>query len=209
MAVNRRAFIGVLVLASAGLWLLLAGPERVLGFDLGNLGIALLLAATWAALLAVAKMPAHGIENEISPGEWRAWIALGFSAAIALYSIVHASAFQGPPLWQNPDANRVGRNIALLVIAWLVLSRVLAARWEGRVQQDERDREIEARANVCARVSLSVFVVALAIWLSFTPREQLAWAPPPMIAHLLIIALIVTSVIEYACTAFAYWRDRH
>jgi hypothetical protein len=177
--------------------------------DVGNLGVALLIGAAWGALFAVAKLPAHGIENEISPGEWRAWIALAFSAVIAIYSIVHAPVFQGPPLWHNPDANRVGRNIALLVIAWMVLSRVLATRWDGRIQQDERDREIESKANGWARASLSVFAIGIAVMLGFTPTERLAWAPPPMIAHLLVIGLIVSCLVDYAYTAIAYWRDRH
>jgi hypothetical protein len=209
MAVNRRAFVGLLVLASTGLWLLMAGPNRLLGLDLGSLGVALLIAATWGALFAVAKLPAHGIENEISPGEWRAWIALAFTAVIAVYSIAHAPVFQGPPLWRNPDANRVGRNIALLVIAWAVLSRVLATRWDGRIQQDERDREIESKANGWARTSLSVFAIGIAVLLGFTPTERLAWAPPPMIAHLLVIGLIMSCLVDYAYTAIAYWRDRH
>jgi hypothetical protein len=30
-----------------------------------------------------------------------------------------------------------------------------------------------------------------------------------MVGHLLIVGLIASWVVEYAVTAFSYWRDRH
>jgi uncharacterized membrane protein len=209
MSRQRGLFIGLVLVAAAGLWLLLAGPSKVLGIDTGNAGVGLLVTVTWVSLYAVSRMPTGGLENEVSPGEWRAWIALGFTAAIAAYAIANAQVFQGAPLWQNPDANRVGRNIALLAIAWAILSQVLQARWRGKVQEDERDRQIEARANVSARISLSVYVIGLAVMFGFSPAAKLAWAPPPMIAHLLIVGLILSCLIEWGVTAVSYWRDRH
>jgi uncharacterized membrane protein len=209
MTPRRGVFSGLVAVAGAGLWLLLAGPSKVLGIDTGNAGVALLVTVTWVSLHAVSRMPAGGLENEVSPGEWRAWIAFGFTAAIAAYAIAHAHVFEGPPLWQNPDANRVGSNIALLAIAWAILSQVLQARWRGKVQEDERDRQIEARANVSARMTLSVYVIGLAVMFGFSPAAKLAWAPPPMIAHLLIVGLILSCLIEYGVTAASYWRDRH
>jgi len=206
---RRGLFIGLFVIAVIANWLLLAGPAKVLGIDAGNAGIFLLMTVAWSSMYAIGQIPAAGIGNEASPGEWRAWIGLGFVAAIAAYSVVHAHVFQGPPIWQNPDANRVGRNIAMLVIAWAILSQVLQARWQGRVQQDERDREIETRAGVWARMSLTVFAIGLALLLGFSPSDRLAWAPPLMIAHLLIVGLILSSLVEYAVTAVSYWRDRH
>jgi uncharacterized membrane protein len=103
---------------------------------------------------------------------------------------------------------RIGRNIALLAIAWAILSQVLHVRWRGKVQEDERDREIEARAGVSARLTLSVYAIGLAVMFGFSPIAKLAWAPPPMIAHLLVIGLILSCLVEYAVTALSYWRDR-
>ena len=208
MDLRRGLFAGLVVVASAGLWLLLAGPSKVLGIDAGNAGIALLVTVTWVSLYAVGRMPNGDLDNAVSPGEWRAWIAFGFTAAIAAYAIAHAQVFQGPPLWQNPDANRVGRNIALLAIAWAILSQVLGARWRGKVQEDERDRAIEARASSWARIVLSVYAIGLAVMLGFSPAARLAWAPPPMIAHLLIVGLVLSCLVEYGVTAVSYWRDR-
>lgn len=209
MLVRRGLFAGLVVVASIGLWLLLAGPSKVLGVDTGSAGVALLVTATWISLYAIGSMPNGGLDNAISPGEWRAWIAFGFSAAIAAYAVANAHLFQGPPLWQNPDANRVGRNIALLAIAWAILTQVLQARWRGKVQEDERDRAIEAQASSWARISLSVYAIGLALMLGFSPAAKLAWAPPPMIAHLLIVGLVLSCLVEYGVTAVAYWRDRH
>ena len=208
MRLGRGLFSGLVMVAAAGLWLLLAGPSKVLGVDTGSAGVALLVTVTWVSLYAIGSMPNGGLDNAISPGEWRAWIALGFTAAIAAYAVANAHLFQGPPLWQNPDANRVGRNIALLAIAWAILTQLLQARWRGKVQEDERDRAIEAQASSWARISLSVYAIGLALMLGFSPAAKLAWAPPPMVAHLLVVGLVLSCLVEYGVTAVAYWRDR-
>lgn len=201
-------FVALLLVGAGATWLLLAGPDRVLGIDAGNLGVFALITVSWGSLIAVSRLPQQGIETAISPGEWRAWIAFAFTAVIAAYALTHAGVFQGPPLWRNPDAQRVGRTIALMVIVWIILFAVLRQRWHGRVQEDERDREIAVLAGEWARIALSVFAIALAVLLGFTPAERLDWAPPPMIAHLIVLALIAASLVEYGYTALAYWRDR-
>lgn len=208
MLARRGFFAALVVVAAAGLWSLLAGPSKLLGIDTGNAGVALLVTVTWVSLYAIGRMPNGDLDRAISPGEWRAWIAFGFTAAIAAYAIANAHLFQGAPLWQNPDANRVGRNIALLAIAWVILTQVLQARWRGKVQEDERDRAIEARAGNWARMTLSVYAIGLALLFGFSPASKLDWAPPPMVAHLLIVGLILSCLVEYAVTALSYWRDR-
>ena len=42
----------------------------------------------------------------------------------------------------------------------------------------------------------------------FSPAAKLAWAPPPMVAHLLIVGLVLSCLVEYGVTAVSYWRDR-
>jgi len=208
MSLDRGRFIALAVVAAFATWLLLAGPERILGIDGGNAGVLLLMAVGWGSLYAISRIPDGGLGETMSPGEWRAWLGLGFTLVIGAYSIVHAHVFQGPPLWQNPDANRVGRNIVMLLVAWAILSRVLDARWRPAVQRDERDREIDARATQSARIALVVILVGYAALFSFSPTGRLAWAPPPMIGHLLIVALIASCAVEYLATALGYWRDR-
>lgn len=206
---QRWLFVALLLIGACATWLLLAGPDRVLGIDAGNLGVAVLITVSWTSLIAVSRLPQDGIETAIAPGEWRAWIAFAFTAVIAAYALVHAEAFQGPPLWKNPDAQRVGRTIALMVIAWLILFAVLRQRWQGRVQEDERDREIAAKAQEWGRGALTFGVVAVAVTIGFSPPERLQWASHPMLAHLLVLTLIVGTLFEYAYSALAYWKDRH
>jgi len=206
---RRGLFIGLVTIGAVAIWLLLAGPARVLGFDTGNAGVVLLMLVGWCALYLVSRIPDGGLGETMSRGEWRAWLGCAFTLVIGVYSLVHAHAFQGPPLPHNPDANHVGRNVVMMLVSWMIFAQVLEQRWRGAVREDERDREIEARATGWARMTLVVLAIAMAVLLSFTPAERLAWAPPPMIGHLLIVGLIASCVVEYAVTALSYWRDRH
>ena len=117
--------------------------------------------------------------------------------------------FQPPALPHNPQATAVGRNLVLLLVAWAVLSSVVASRWKGRVQEDERDRDIARQASGWGRGATIACVVALAVTLGFSPAERLLWASHLMIANLLVLALMCGCLFEYATTAVAYWRDRH
>lgn len=209
LAPRRASVIGLAIIGAVATWLLLAGPERVLGIDAGNAGVVLLMLVGWGALYLISRISDGGLGESMSRGEWRAWLGCAFTLVIGVYSIVHAQAFQGPPLAHNPDANHVGRNIVMLLVSWMILAHVFDQRWNGAVREDERDREIAARAAGWARMTLVVLAIALAVLLSFSPTERLAWAPPPMIGHLLIVGLIASCVVEYAVTALSYWRDRH
>lgn len=206
---RRASFIGLAIVGAVATWLLLAGPERVFGIDSGNAGVMLLMLVGWGALYLVSRIPDGGLGESMSRGEWRAWLGCAFTLVIGVYSVVHAHAFQGPPLTHNPDANHVGRNVVMMLVSWMILAHVLDQRWRGAVREDERDREIAARATGWARMTLVVLAIALAVLLSFSPAERLTWAPPPMIGHLLIVGLIASCVVEYAVTALSYWRDRH
>jgi drug/metabolite transporter (DMT)-like permease len=208
-AKRRPLFIGLMMIGAVAIWLLFAGPANVLGVDTGNAGVLLLILVGWGALYLVSRIPDAGLVESMSRGEWRAWLGCAFAVVIGVYSLVHAPAFQGPPLTHNPDANHVGRNVVMMLVSWMIFARVLDQGWRGGVREDERDREIAARATGWARMTLVVLAIAMAVLLSFSPAERLAWAPPPMIGHLLIVGLIVSCVVEYVVTALSYWRDRH
>jgi uncharacterized membrane protein len=96
-----------------------------------------------------------------------------------------------------------------LLVAWSVLSRVVASRWKDEVQEDERDREIARQASGWGRGALIVCVIGMAVTLAFSPPDRLLWASHMMIANLLVLALMWGCLFEYAATAVAYWRDRH
>ncbi len=208
MLTQRSGFAGLLAIAGLALWLLLAGPSKLLGIDTGNAGMALLIGAAWISLYAIYRLPRGEVEKAVSPGEWKAWVGAAFMAITIAYFLAKAHVFQGPPIPHNPDATAVGRNLVMLLIAWAVLSGVMASRWKGEVEEDERDREIAVQAGGWGRGALVFCIVGIAVMLGFSPPEKLVWATHLMIANLLIFALMWGCLFEYAATAAYYWRDR-
>ena len=199
--------LAVLV-AMAGLsfWLLLAGPEEILGLDLGKFSIGVTALVAWATLHGVTAAPRGALDDAVSPGEWRAWVGLGFTAMVAAYLLAKSDVIAGAD--DLRDLGKVGGNIVLLLVAWAVVAQALRWRWKGGVQVDERDREIEGLAAGWARGALVVVMVGYAVLFGFTPADRLDWATPVVIAHLLIFGLVWHTLVEYAATVAAYWRDR-
>lgn len=208
MVLRRWGLAGLLVVAAAALWLLLAGPARLLGVDAGSAGMVLLVATTWAALYGIHRMPRGELDTAVSPGEWRAWTGVGFTSAAIAYFLAKADVLAAAPVLDNPDANAIGRNLVMLLIAWIVLASVLRSRWKNDVQEDERDREIERNASGWARGALTFCVIVVAVMLGLSPVSKLTWATPTAIANVLIFSLLWSSLIEYAVTAISYLRDR-
>ena len=199
--------LAVLV-AMAGLsfWLLLAGPEEILGLDLGKFSIGLSALVAWATLHGVTAAPRGALDETVSPGEWQAWIGLGFTFLVAAYLVSKADVIAGAVNLR--DLGKVGGNVVLLLIAWAVVGQALRWRWKGQVLEDERDREIEVLAIGRARNVLVTLVLMLAFKFAFSPAGELAWATPLAIAHLLVFGVVVHTLAEYAATVHAHWRDR-
>ncbi|MBN8799971.1 MAG: hypothetical protein J0H45_11585, partial [Stenotrophomonas nitritireducens] len=152
--VGKGKIAGVMVVAALAMWLLLAGPERVLGLDGGNVGILLLMGAMWAAVHGVGRATREELEGAGSPGEWKAWLGLGFMSLAVVYGLAKAPLFLHMARWNDPDAGAVARNLVMLLVAWTVLSRLLDSRWKGAVRGDERDRGIEQAAAAWGRGAL-------------------------------------------------------
>jgi len=197
-----------MLVAGCALWLLLAGPKQLLGWDAGNLGMVLLIASAWGLLYSVSRLPREALERSASPAEWKARVGAGFTLVAMAYFFAKMHVFNDAPFPHNPDATAVGRNLVLLLIAWTILSGVLASRWKGGVEEDERDREIAVEAAGWGRGALIFGIVGVAVMLSFTPASRLAWATPLMIGNLLIFALMWGWLCEYAATLILYRRDR-
>ncbi len=208
MVLRRWEFTGLLIAAGLALWLLLAGPDEVLGFDSGKAGMVLLTTTAWVSLYRISHVPRSELEAAISPGEWRAWVGFGFTLVAVVYFLVKVRIFGSGPGWSDPEASAVARNLVLLLIAWTVLSSVMGARWKGVVQEDERDRDIETKASGWGRGALVFSIIGFAVMLGFSPAERLQWATHFMIANLLVFALMWSWLCEYAATVAMYWRDR-
>lgn len=201
---KKLPWIALLFVAAVALWLMLAGSGQLLGFDPGQIGTVLLVAATWISLWRISYQPRSALEDDISPGEWRAWIGFCFMLAAVAYFIGKLHLFRS----DSVDARVVVRNLVTLGIAWAVLGQILASRWQGRVQADERDRDITRRAAQWGHGALVVVVIGLAVMLGFSPAPRLAWATPFFIANVLILMLMAGWLIEYGAMALQYWRDR-
>lgn len=208
MRLQRARWWVLLVGAMLAFWALLAGPDVLFGVDLGKWGTALLVAVAWVSMFAVSRTPPGEAERSLSPGEWRAWVGVAFMLAATGYFVAKAHVFADGPAWENHAARAVGRNLVLLLVAWSILNGVLGARWKGRVQEDERDREIEKQAAGWGRGALTACMIGLAVMLAFSPADRLVWATHFMIANLLVFALMWGWLCEYAATALMYWWDR-
>lgn len=198
---------GLAAIALPALWLLLAGPERVLGVDGGNAGMVLLVTAAWTSLLALSRLPRGEGERAIAPGEWKAWIGTGFMLVAMVFLATRADLFLGPSA-DRYSAQGVVRSLVMLLVAWAVLSQVVAARWKGAVDEDERDRDIARRAAIHGRNALVVAGIALAASLGFSSPDRLAWATHFGIANLLVFGLMLGWLVEYAAAALIYLADR-
>jgi hypothetical protein len=198
----------LMVVAGCALWLLLAGPKLLLGWDTGQLGMVLLIASAWGLLYAVSRMPREALERSASPAEWKARIGAGFILVAMAYFFANMHVFNDAPILRNPHANAVGRNLVMLLIAWAILSEVLASRWKGAVEEDERDRQIAVQAAGWGRGALIFSIVGVAVMLGFSPAGKLEWATPLMIGNLLIFALMWGWLCEYAATLVYYSLDR-
>jgi hypothetical protein len=199
--------IGLSAIALLALWLLLAGPKRLLGLDAGHVGMVLLVTAAWSSLLALARLPRGEAETAIAPGEWTAWIGTGFMLAAVVYLLAKADVFAAAS-FDDPGARAIARNLVLLLIAWAVVSRIFAARWKGTVQEDERDREIAVRAAAWGRGALIVAMIMIAVTPAFSPDARLTWASHFAIANMLVFALMCGWLFECAAAAAIYLRDR-
>ncbi len=208
MKLRPRGFGLILAVAGVALWLLIGGTGRVLGIDVGAFGVALLVTLAWTSLYAVSALPDGDFERQVSPGEWRAWVGVGFMVIALVYFLAKLPLFQGEAFGHAHHASAVGRNLVLLLIAWAVLDRVLSQRWKDRVQSDERDRQIQIRADRSGHTALIVALVTLAVTLGFSPLDRLAWASHFMIANLIVAALMFGWLVEYLTMAWQYWQDR-
>ena len=200
---------GVLIAAAGGaLWMLLAAPDRLFGWDAGQLVMVLLIACAWGLLYLVSRLPGDALQRAASPAEWKAWIGTGFIAVAMAYFLAKLPVLQAAVFPHDAGADAVGRNLVMLLIAWAILSSLLASRWKGAVEEDERDRDIAVRAAGWGHSALIFSIVGVAVTFGFTPADRLEWATPRMIGNMLVFALMWGWLCEYVATLAYYWVDR-
>lgn len=208
MSLHRWGIAGLLAGAGVAFWLLLAGPSKLLGVDTGQAGTALLVTVAWVSMYRVSRLPGDDLGAAASPAEWKAWIGAGFMLAAIAYFLAKIEVFAAARVFADADASAVARNLVLLLVAWSILSTLIASRWKGAVEEDERDRDIAARAVAWGRGALVVAVIMLAVTLGLSPVSRLQWASHFMVANLLVLALMWGCLFEYAAGAVLHWRAR-
>ena len=164
-------------IALPALWLLLAGPDRLLGIEGDHLGMGLLVTAAWTSLLALSKLPRGEGEAAIAPAEWRAWIGTGFMAVAVAYFLGNLEVFAAGP--DDRAARATATNLVLLLVAWTVLSQVLASRWKGTVEEDSVTAVSPCMPPGGGSGTAAVAVFALAGTLGFSPTERCSGPTPP------------------------------
>ncbi|MFZ2236941.1 MAG: hypothetical protein WBP11_15760 [Dokdonella sp.] len=203
-------WLWVLVPFGVGLLVLLSTQGLLIDRHLGVIGSLLLLVTAWVLLwLGTRGLWDKGQENQqstISLAEKETWAALFFTAFVGIFlaSELNVIAFAS----SAGELRGLGKVVTMTVIAWIILSAVLRQRSGQRVKSDERDREIQRRADAAGHTAICLLVIIIAVTLGLTPVSRLAWATPLLIANLLILALIVSSLVSLAIAASAYWRDR-
>ena len=208
MSLHRWGIAGLLAGAGIAFWLLLAGPSRLLGVDAGEAGTALLVTVAWVSMYRVSRLPGDELGAAASPAEWKAWIGAGFMLVAIAYFVAKIEVFAAAKVFADADASAVARNLVLLLVAWSVLSTVIASRWKGAVEEDERDRDIAARAAAWGRGALVLAVIMLAVALGLSPASRLQWASHFLVANLLVLAVMWGCLFEYAAGAVLHWRAR-
>ena len=205
----RTQLIASLLLGGVGLWMFFGDGIELAGASLGFVGVWLLVAATWFLVDAVQRIPRSEAELAIAPGEWQAWVGTAFLAAVLVSMLLHLDAFAAQvPIQHNPEAGAAGRGIGTLFVAWVVLAHVLKQRWNGSVLTDERDLRIEQLSACWGRGATIAAVVGIAVMLGFSPPDRVQAFSYPMLAQMLIGALVLGAWFDHAVAALLYWRDR-
>ena len=205
----RTQLMAALALAGIGLWLFFGDGIRLAGLSLGFVGTWLFVAAVWFAVDAVHRIPRSEAEQAIAPGEWQAWVGVGFVTAVLVAIALNGDAFVARvPIQENPEAGDAGRGIGTLFVAWVVLAYVLRQRWKGTVVADERDHRIEQVSGHWGRGATTAAVVGIALMLGFSPTARLQQFSYPFLAQLLMFALAWGAWSDHVVAAILYWRDR-
>jgi hypothetical protein len=172
--------IALVMLASAVVGILLVGPWIDWPFPEGWVGVALMLAAAFAMRRHWDRR-AETRGDEPGEPEREVWHGLASTSLIGA-QIATTLYLAGPALALHSDAaHHLGRT------TWTLIGGAVANRISGHV--------------------LAVLIVALAVLLGFTPPQRLAPMSHVFLAHLLLLTLVVSSLVNHALQLWGYRRD--
>jgi hypothetical protein len=182
--------IGALLASGAGVW-----PLRP-----GLCGAALML------LTAAAVRYRWGVLADAAPGspERALWVSLAGNAVVAAHLFVVLLHIGPDLLMHTPVVHAMGVDI------WTLVGGSVLAHWIARDPQprfDERDQWIAQRGLRAAHYALLLLLLLQILTLGFVHSGWVAQLSRPSIAHVLILAIIVSVLIDRVVCLYAYARD--
>lgn len=151
----------------------------------------------------------HGFAPRLAHGEWKAWVDSAFLITIFVLMAFGIRAFLGAqPVFDAPEAHQLGRVIAGIFIAWVIVSHLLRKRWANTVVADERDTQIALKTTQLSLYMLVCGLIAFAVGLSANPIDRLQWLSYALIAHLIIMIIVLAHLIGNLAQIAYYLRDR-
>lgn len=205
---SSRLFLALLPIIALGAWLLWFAPSKWWDIDTGILGSIVLSVCAWAGAFLVSRrreLPG----GHVGSGEQQAWLGVLFLAVIYAYFVSRISILGGAAdLYSDPHARAVGRNIAIMIIAWIAISSWLRHLREEEVLEDERDRRISNIAESFGNGALVFCLITFVVTIGFSPADRLAWLTPVRTATMLLNLLVLRSLLAAVAQVFLYWRDR-
>lgn len=205
----RTRLVLSLLVAGIGMCLFFSGIYRNFEIPMGFVGTVLFSAAVWSAVTAIHTTPTSDAEQRIAPGEWKAWVDLGFLVAIlAAMALALTVPHTVVPIGQDPDAQRFGRLLTAIFIAWAIVSYMLRKRWGAQVTHDERDAQIDLNTTKLSLYMMVCGMFAFVILLTANPLERLQWLSYGLIAHILIMIMVTAHLIGNIAQIVYYARER-
>ncbi len=195
--------IALVILLSAVVGALLAGPWIDWPLREGYVGVVLMIGA---ALVLRRHWQRRADTRGDEPGEPEREVWHGLASTSLIGAQIATTLFLAGPgiALHSPQAHQLGQTtwmlIAGAIVSWFILHR-------REVQRDERDRAIVTQASRVSGHVLVVLVVVLAVTLGFTPPQRLAPMSHVFLAHLLLLTLVISSLVNHALQLWGYRRD--
>jgi cytochrome c oxidase assembly factor CtaG len=195
--------IALVMLLSAGVGVLLAGPWIDWPLHEGYIGVLLMVGA---ALYMRRHWQQRAERRGDEPGEpeREVWHGLASTSLIGA-QVTTALVLAGPGLsLHSATTQRLGVTawtlVAGAVVSWYLLHR-------REVRRDERDRAIDARASYAAHTVLAVLIVIIAVSLGLNPPQRLPAMSHVFLGHVLLLTLVASSLVRHVLQLCSYQRD--
>lgn len=167
----------------------------------GLIGLVAMIASAWAA-----RRYWQGLDLEAGPGspERALWHGL------ASYGLL--TGHLGMVLWRlGPEFDMHSlTGHALAIDNWTLVLGAILSYWIARdpePRQDERDALFAAQGWRAGHIALLVMLLLVTLALGFGAHTWVARLTQPMLAHVLILAVLIHCLVQYSARLRLYWLD--